>query len=206
MIHIENLIIILCLSIDVLLTSLSYGIERIKIPFFSIFILNIIISSSFFLSMILGQFITPLLDDLIIRLFSFIILFLIGIFKLLEYCIKKYFDSNNSTKEFSIFNFKFVLQVLNDSIVADKDNSKVLSCKETIPLGIALSLDGISVGISLGLSNSNFYSLGISSFLITILMFSLGNILGNKISSKRDINIGWICGTILLILAFSKLL
>ncbi len=105
-----------------------------------------------------------------------------------------------------MYNVKFILQVIKDNTLADADKSKVLSIKESISLGMALSLDGICAAVSFGLSFNNYIIVFIFSFSITFIMFILGNVIGKKINNGKELNLSWLSGVILLILAITKLI
>lgn len=204
-INIEVFILIFCLSFDVLIASFAYGSDKIKIPFKSMFLINIIITLLFIISLFLGNVLSNVLNVNLIKIISFLILFCLGIFKLFEFSIKKYFGKIKSEKKFKLFNFNFILQVVNDNTLADVNSDLDLSLKESITLGIALSLDGIAAAISVGLFFSNYLFVLFVSFSITFIMFLIGNILGRKISMK-EINLGWLSGLILIILAITKII
>lgn len=205
MINFEIILLIICLSLDGLVASLSYGVEQIKIPYKSTFIINFINTTTFIFAMFIGQIIGDLINSNILKLISFLILFSLGLWKILEYSCKKYFTKNKN-KTFKMFDIKFILQIANDSTIADKDKSKTLSSLEAISLGLALSLDGICAGLSVGLTYSNYISIFLCVFSITYTMFAIGNVIGNSLSQKRKINLSWLSGIILLILSFTKIL
>ncbi|MGL6173899.1 MAG: manganese efflux pump, partial [Cellulosilyticaceae bacterium] len=72
-------------------------------------------------------------------------------------------------------------------------------------LGAALSLDSIAVGIGIGLLNINYLQVLILSLLINLIMLSLGNLVGYKLSQKWGVDLGWLSGLILILLAMSKI-
>lgn len=140
----------------------------------------------------------------VINIISFIILLCLGIYKIFEYSIKKYFKELKE-KEFNLFNIKFILNVVTNNTLADIDNSKILSVKESISLGVALSLDGICAALTVGLTFNNYFLIFILSFSITFFMFLAGNIIGKKTSTK-NLNLNWLSGVILIILAITKII
>ncbi len=99
-----------------------------------------------------------------------------------------------------------MLEVINNNTLADKDNSKNLSFKESICLGFVLSIDGITAAFSTGLMFNNYILVLFFSFFITLFMFLIGNILGKKIKSKGTSNFSWVSGIILLFLALTKII
>lgn len=198
------ILLIFCLSFDVLLASFSYGIDKIKIPLKSIILMNLIITILFVTSNFFGELISLYVEQSVLNIISFFILFVLSLCNFFKYSIKKYFLKLNN-KKFTLYNINFIMQVAVDSTLADSDNSKILSLKEAISLGVALSLDGITVALSIGFFFNNYIILFLTSFVITISMFIIGNILGCKFSKKMDINLSWLSGIIFLILAITKI-
>lgn len=167
--------------------------------------ISIIVTLLFIISLFIGNIIGSFLDINIIKYISFVILLFLGLYKLFEFTIKNFYIKLND-KEFKLFNIKFILNVISDSTLADIDKSKKLSIKESISLGVALSLDGICAALTVGMVFTNYVITILLSFCITLFMFLIGNIIGKKISYKKDINLSWLSGFILIILAITKLL
>jgi len=138
----------------------------------------------------------------------FIILFILGIAKLLDSITKSIIRKHTNMKKelkFSFLNFKFILKLYADPEVADIDRSKTISPLESIGIAIALSLDGIAVGFGAALGNINGLAVFLFSLITNALAVFLGCSLGNRVARKVRFNLSWISGVILLILAFSKL-
>ena len=113
----ETLILVLSVSIDSFLASISYGTSKIKIPFSSILILDIISSTMLGISLLIGSLFQDYISLNIAKTFSFIILFFLGVYRLFEGLLKSYI--NNKSKDlpsfkFRLFDFHFVLQVYAD--------------------------------------------------------------------------------------------
>ena len=146
---IETLLLVLSVSIDSFLASISYGTSKIRIPFSSALIVDIISSTMLGSSLLVGSFLQNYISLNIAKIISFIILFLLGIYRLFESILKSYINNNSkelSPFKFKLFDFNFVLQVYADEIKADFDKSKILTSKESIYLAIALSLDSLHGG------------------------------------------------------------
>ena len=195
------------LSLDAFAASFAYGSKKIKVPGQSVLVISLICSGmtgvSIFAGALLGQYIPSRLTSGI----SFVILFLLGMAKLLDSLtksiIRKY---NNLSKEirFSLFNFKFILNLYANPEDADIDGSNVLSTAEAASLAIALSLDGITVGLGAAIGNVNGLAVFICSFVTNALAILLGGSAGNRFAQKRQLDLSWLSGTILLLLAFAK--
>ena len=99
----------------------------------------------------------------------------------------------------------FVLQVYADETKADFDNSKVLTIKESLYLASALSFDSIAVGFGDSLGNNDYIFSIVLCFFIGVLAVSLGQLLGKKLIEKSNLNLSWLSGIILMILAIKRL-
>lgn len=167
----------LCSSIDSIGIGISYGIRNIKIEKASkiiLFMLSLIISS---FSILLGNFLFSLFSDIISKLISISILIVMGI-----YIIISSFKTNSTS--------------------FDKNNSKTIEWKESIALGVTLSIDSICVGISATALISNYILFPLFISVFQIVFLTVGTILGKYLAnvSKIPDNIWSILSGILLIL------
>ena len=200
----EAVIISSSVSMDAFAASFAYGSNRIKIPMLSLQIINIICSSVLGLSFIAGTVIKNYIPAWLTTVICFIVLFVIGIIKLMDSItksiIKKY---NNLNKElrFSLFNFRFILNLYANPVEADIDSSKVISPTEAVSIALVLSLDSLAVGFGAALGNTNGLAVFICSFVIGTLAIVLGCYAGNKAAQKLPFNISWLGGVLLIILA-----
>ena len=166
-------------SIDSLGIGITYGIKNTTLNFFAKFIL--IIMSIFFsaCSIFIGNMISSILSEFLTKFISSCILIIIGII------------------------------VIIDPIPFDFDNSRNIDMKEAFLLGIALSLDSISVGIgsSIGGYSNLFFPIFSASF--QLLFLSLGIWVGKKIIKNTNIpDKVWdiISGAVLILFGFIKFL
>lgn len=197
------------LSLDAFIASFAYGTDKIKIPFKSIIIINVVCSIILGLAMIAGSLIGQYIPPDVTKWLCFSILLVIAFAKFFDFLIKKWVKKSNSVtpkKEFSFLNFRFCIQLLGDPTLADFDKSKILSSKEAFALAISLSLDGLAVGFGTGMINVNIVSIFIFSIIIGMIAVILGQKTGYSIAKKTQINLSWLSGAILLILAVSKIL
>ena len=206
---IESLLLVLSISIDSFLASISYGSSKIKIPFTSNLIILSVSSFIFSISLLFGGFIKEYLPLSFGKYLSFIMLVLIGIYRLFDSILKNYIrnkSTHNQPLTFKIFDFKFVLEVYADEIKADFDKSKVLTSKEAFYLAIVLSADSLAVGFGSALNYVNYFEVIILSLLIGVFIIPLGCYIGEKIIENIKFDISWISGVILIVLAFIKLI
>lgn len=198
------------ISADAFAASFAYGSKKIKIPFSSNIIITSICSLVLVLALLIGAAISQHIPEWLTPLASFAILFLIGVVKLLDSITKSVIkkhnklnpDTLNKQISFSMFNFRFILNLYANPIDADVDNSKIITPAEAALLALALALDSLAVGFGAALANVNIPIIFLTSFIIGMISVFLGCLLGNKLAEKTSLNISWIGGVILIILAF----
>lgn len=202
----EPILLIGAICLDNLIVSTLYSYQNIKISFKVIFIINFICAFSLFISQFLGNFIKTYINLNGIHYISFAILFILGIIKLFDSFIKNIINKYaiHKTKHFKMFNLNFIVQIYGDSTKADQDFSKSINVKEALALSISLSIDSLSVGIGYGLTQINYFVI-IFSFIIGIVLFYIGKIIGQTVPKKYNHDISWISGIMLIILAFFKI-
>jgi len=196
-------------SIDAFVGSLAYGMDKINIRLLSSIIINLICTSCLFFSFLLGSALKHYISVNMTIIVSFIILFIIGLIKLLDWYIKKLIRKwieKDKEISFSLLSFKFILSLYANPEKADVNNSRDICIKEAIPLGIAVGIDGMAVGFAASLSDINAYALLFFSILLHAIAIHLGFFLGKKAAYKTNWDINWLGGTILIILALTRLI
>ena len=99
-----------------------------------------------------------------------------------------------------------MLEIYADEIKADYDNSKLLSVKEAFYLAVALSLDSLTVGFGCSLGSVNLIDAVLLSFLVGALFLILGGSVGGHFAKTVNINISWLSGAMLILLAFMRII
>ncbi len=206
---IEALLLALSLSTDAFVAGFAYGSNKIKIPILSVHIINTICCLILGVSLLVGALIRSFLPPSFTLFTCFIILFILGITKLLDSItkslIRKYTHIHKEVR-FSMFNFKFILKLYANPEEADIDASRTISSLEATSLAIALSLDGLAVGFGAALGNVNVLLVILFSLLSNAIAIVLGCFFGNQVANKISFDLSWISGLFLIILAFFKLL
>ncbi|WP_300382362.1 sporulation membrane protein YtaF [Clostridium sp.] len=203
----DTLILVISISIDSFLASISYGTSKIKIPLISALIIDIVSCSMLWLSLLIGETFKGYIPINLAKSISFLLLFSIGIYRLFESILKGYIKNNSkksSPLTFKIFDLNFVLQVYADEIKADFDKSKILSSKEAFYLAIALSLDSLAVGFSSSLISVNYLQSILFSLIIGFFSIILGSFIGLRFIEKIRIDLSWISGVLIILLAFIR--
>ncbi|MCL1934912.1 MAG: sporulation membrane protein YtaF [Defluviitaleaceae bacterium] len=187
------------LSLDAFVISISYGASKIIIPKKSILVINFVGSFILFISLYFGFFLRNFITNP--DIFSSIILFGLGASKIFDGTIKNLIKKNQIRKKikFSIFSINFILTIYANPKEADIDESRYISPKEAIALGVVLALDNLAAGIGAGLI-LNPINVAILSFLIDPIFIFFGLKIGKKIS-KIDFDLSFVSGIVFIILA-----
>lgn len=205
-VFLEAFLIALAISIDTLVAAFGYGISKIKIPFRSALFITFINTLVLALSILVGFLLKGAVSLTFAKWFSFALLILVGLFKLFSELLKLWLSKKvDKPIQVKVFNFQLMLNVLTDSTKADVNKDKVLSILEAISISLVLALDEIGVGISTGVSNSYPYIVLIFNFFTCLAAVYVGLFIGKKISNHSKINLSWLSGLILIILAVVRL-
>lgn len=178
----QALLLVIALSMDAFISSFAYGTNKIKIPFKSVTIINVVCSSILFIALILGNVLSRYIPNFITLGISFSILMILGIIKI--------YQGYKGEKP----------------IEGAKGSSKTLSPVEAFSLAVAVSLDGLAAGFGAGIVGVNYIEIVLFSLISDMVAVMLGCNLGNKIAHKTKFNLSWLSGGIFIILAIVKLI
>lgn len=177
----SHIILAISVSIDSLGIGLTYGIKNTQISALSKIVLFIISITITFLSMFVGNIISAIIPNNFANCIGLVILLFMGVWIIFQ----------NS-----------------DPLSFDTDCSKKIDLRESIALGIALSLDSFGIGICSSIVGYNIYLFPIFVACFQLIFLSFGIFLGKKMHSNICIqkNI-WplISGFLLIIIGLSKI-
>jgi putative sporulation protein YtaF len=200
--------LVIAVSIDAFAASFGYGVNRVKIPFISAQVINIICASLLAAALFLGSISRSVLPPEAAAWIGFSILFILGVTKLFDSFIKRMIKSGKQfgKLKFKLFSLNFILHVYAEPEQADIDASRILSPKEAVYLATALSLDGLSVGFGAGLSGANPVMVIVLSVILCYLAIVSGAFLGRRVAEKLTLDLSWFSGALLIALAFLRLI
>lgn len=205
----EAILLVLSLCLDAFAACFAYGTNKIRIPLASSMVLTLISTLFLGISLSAGSILQNFIAPQITHLLCFAILFVLGFMRFFEGLLKNYLNKKAFSPhniEVTLFNFKLVLNVYADVTKADLDHSKSLSLKEALYLGTALSLDSLIVGLGASLVPIAFSKVMILSIIIHLITIFLGSVCGHFCAKKTDVDLSWLSGFILILLAFTKIL
>jgi len=150
----SSLLFAFSVNIDAFLVGLSYGVRRMHIPLFQNLLISLISFAGTFFSLFLGRQLLPLLPPLLADLAGSGILAGLGLF----YIVKSIPARKNELDA--------------------QELHVALPLRETLLLGVALSLNNIGIGIGASLSGTTLLPTALATFLLSALLLPAGNYLG----------------------------
>ena len=87
----------------------------------------------------------------------------------------------------------------------NQEDREVLSPREALPLGLALSLDSAAAGIGAGAASLPFFATTLLGLLCSLGAVTAGAFLGRRLSRHISLDPSWLCGLLLMGLALLKL-
>lgn len=196
------------LSLDGFVASFAYGSNRIRMPWQSVLVVDLVCSTVIGLFLWLGALGRPFLPGWLTHVLYCGILLALGLAKLLDSIIKtaiRRCGGLHRSMGFSVSSLKFVLYVYAEPAAADRDGSKIISPGEALSLALALSLDGMAVGFGAALGNVSGMAVFVCSLVTNALALVSGCWLGNRAAAKLPFNVSWVSGVVLVLLAVSKM-
>jgi putative Mn2+ efflux pump MntP len=175
-------------SIDSLGIGITYGMKNTKISFIGKLIL---FGISFFItsaSVCFGDYLTHFFPESYANWIGAFLLIFIGIVVIVKAIKESYYQKQD---------------------YYDYDHSNLIDPKESVILGIALSIDSFGIGLSSSFMGINSFFFPLMVGIFQFLFLSLGNFLGkkiHKISQIPDMIWSILSGILLIFIAFLRLL
>lgn len=161
------IIAIIAINIDSLVIGVAYGIAEIKMSLTAKLGISLSTGITLFVTVFLGNYFAGILNSSLLHWLSAVLLLIFG--GVLILC--------------SAFSEE---QVLNRPEKADSNSDKILSFKEAVLLGIALSADSLGAGFSLGLMGAGEIFAPILVFAVNVLFLIIGEESGKKVSAVES--------------------
>lgn len=199
----------LSLNLDSLSIGVSYGLKKIKIPFSALFIIVFMSVSSIGLSWYLGSIIFLYISSYFAKFISSILLITFGVTLFIQAKTNIHYQDYKeevTIKRLKIKSLNIIIDIIRESSSGDIDNSGQIDIKEAIYIGIALSLDALTIGLSLAAYRINIFSFMIISGALNLTFITIGQLIGQylgKITSENNLKL--VSGFIIIILGLTKL-
>lgn len=205
----SGILLAISLSMDALGIGVSYGLRGIKVPNVPKIIISFISLLFTAVAIGIGNVIVLFLPDYLAKLIGSGMLIILGIFIIIQAINKGNKDVINKEEPNKIWSLVLkpigiTIKIIRETTSCDIDKTDNIGIKESIYMGVALSIDSFGAGISSAVSGINNLFVPIMVGLCQFIFLSFGVICGQKLTSfkKVDSNIFMVLsGLILIILA-----
>lgn len=199
------------LSMDALGIGISYGLRSIKVPNLPKIIIGFISLLFTAIAIGIGNIIVLFLPAYLTKLIGAGMLAVLGMIIVIQavWKNKKVISENTKKNKTWLWNIKslgITVKITRAPEVLDKNSNK-MSVKESIYMGVALSIDSFGAGISSAVSGMNNLFVPIMVGVCQFVFLSFGIICGQKLTSFKRIDSDIfmvLSGALLIILAFVR--
>lgn len=202
------LFFLLAVTLDSLTAGLTYGTRKVRIQPLSYLILICIPALFITAANQLGTLLACLLPSQVLPWISFLLLFLLGISKIIESLIRRLAAKHPSlTRNWGckIKQINIIFTIYLSPEYANVEDLQILSAKEALLLSLALSLDSILVGMAFTTDAVSWVFLFLLAVLFNLLFFLIGYLAGHVLCHLFHVDLSWLSGLLLLLLALQAL-
>lgn len=203
------LIFLTAVSIDSLTAGLTYGTQRVKIKRCAYLILIFIPALFITLARHIGTCIYFFLPESVLPFLSFTLLALLGLSKLTESLLRllaRKYPSLTRNWGWKIKQINIIFTIYLSPEDANQEDLQILNAREALLLSLALSLDSVLVGMAFTARPLPGPFLFLLAALFNLILFTAGYTLGHLASRVLHIDLSWLSGLFLLLLALQALL
>lgn len=202
------LLFLIAVSIDSVTAGLTYGTANVRIKPAAYALLICVPAAFITLSNEFGILLFSFLPKDALPILSFVVFFLLASGKLLESLIRhlaRKYPSLAKNWGLKIKQVNIIFTVYLSPEDANKEDTQVLTAKEALLLSLALSLDSILVGMAFNIVTIPLPLLFSTAAFMNYLFFSAGYGIGRTVSSRSHVDLSWLSGVFLLLLALLSL-
>ncbi|MBD5514349.1 MAG: hypothetical protein HDR06_06750 [Lachnospiraceae bacterium] len=202
------LLFLTAVSIDSLTAGLTYGTRRVRIKLPAYLILICVPAAFITAANRIGSYIFLLFPQAVLPFFSFIVLAFLGCSKLFESLLRllaRKYPSLTRNWGCKIKQLNIIFTVYLSPEDANQEDLQVLSPKEALLLSLALSLDSVLAGMAFTTGALPLVTLFLLAALFNLLLFAAGYGVGLLASTVLRIDLSWLSGLFLLLLALQAL-
>lgn len=202
------LFFLLAVTLDSLTAGLTYGTRKVRILPLSYLILICIPALFITAANQLGTLLACLLPPQVLPWISFLLLFLLGISKIIESLIRRLAAKHPSLARnwgCKIKQINIIFTIYLSPEYANVEDLQILSAKEALLLSLALSLDSILVGMAFTTDAVSWVFLFLLAVLFNLLFFLIGYLAGHVLCHLFHVDLSWLSGLLLLLLALQAL-
>lgn len=204
----QTVLLLVALSVDVFLASVACGTERINIEKKTALCISMICSGVLFFALVAGCALDGIIKESYTKIFCFVLLLAVGIFKLTEYGIKRYIKKHKflcKRVKITFSQLNFILSIYNNPVMADKDKSSTMSVAEGAFFALAMSIDGFVGGLGAGFLGLDIWWTVLGNLILSFLAVQIGSSIGRKAAQGRECDLSWVGGVLFVLLAVGKI-
>ena len=206
---VQAILFCLALCTDTFVAGMAYGADGVDIDGKKTALMSAVSTACLGAALGFGTLLRTLVPEGTARLVAFVSLFLLGCIRLSDSLIKNYINRRCGVRKdihFSFSRLRFILSIYGNPAEADADRNRVLSMKEAVFFGLAMSIDSLTAG-----TFAAFLHLPAGFTLAVCFLFGLaalagGQCLGRRLASRSRRDFSWAGGLLFLALAFGRLL
>lgn len=211
------LILAVSLSLDALGVGIVYGLRKISIPFKSKMVICFFSIAYSGIALIIGNSLSNILSPAVSKFLGVSILGLMGIWVIIQALLRNDDEDvsgkNNCLGDKTLFKIAIkslgiTIQVIKNPFTGDIDRSGYIDIRESLLLGLALSVDAIGVGIGSALAGFSSVIIPFTVGIVQMLFLYAGTFFGTKFASIDKINekvLSVLPGILLIFLAIIRI-
>ncbi|WP_421617268.1 sporulation membrane protein YtaF [Brevibacillus sp. TJ4] len=216
------LLVSLAISMDSVSVGLTYGLRKMRMPFFSLVVVSACSFTVVYGVMLAGSSLTMWLTPELGQLIGAAVLIGMGLFTLWRLFVAKPSSSEGSPdvrtaeeaganpeqasavlSQFRVFGL--IIQILRDPSQADADRSGHIMGWEAVMLGLALSLDAFGAGISLTFLGYPPLLVSLCIAAMSSLLLRIGLALGSRVGNNAWLaKLTWLPPILLICIGVAK--
>ena len=198
--------IILCMALcmDAFVASVAYGADRIRIGWKGMALMSGVGSACLGAALGFGMVIMEWLPRGLTQAVCFVSLFFLGLIRLSDSAVKAYINRHAHlcrNIHFSFSSLRFILTSYADPSAADRDRNRVLSAREALFLGLAMSIDSLAAGTFAAFMEIPVFFTLLTAFAMDLAAMCCGQAVGKKLAGRLKWDLSWLSGLLFLLLA-----
>ena len=186
--HLLSIILLgIAANLDNLGIGLAYGVRRVRVPFVSNIIISVLSGIATLMTCFAGQLLNHIIPGYLCNVIGGCIVSGVGAWVIVTNFTgkEKHLTSNDAdNKQMVNTNEVNLIDIIRQPEKADIDYSGHISIKESILLGIALSVNCLATGLGAGMTGLSVIEMTLSVMLFSLLTIYSGTLIGKRYISK----------------------
>lgn len=199
------LLLAVVVSFDSLAMGITYGLNGIAIPLGSKVVLSFVSGCSVLIAMSLGLLLEQKISASLATILGGIIFILLGLYHLWRSYRS---DDSKILINWRIPIFGLIIQVLQEPLAADSDQSQTIAGAEAFVLGGALALDAVAAGFGAAMLALPIWPSTIAVMLASFIFISQGLKTGSSLTlrPRKGPDLRWMPGIIVISMGLLRII